>query len=125
MKKMILTALSTVALSAFLWALPSSQTGTVNVSWTPRFDTDYPSTAYFTGFNIYYGTTTNIASDTMAQSGPTTTNLVIGGLTRGATYYFTATEVGTNGLESDPVPFIAYKVPNKPGAPSPATVIQQ
>lgn len=115
MKKILTTSLATLALSAFLWALPSSQTGTVNVSWTPRFDTDYPSTAYFTGFNIYYGTTTNIANDTMTQAGSTATNIVIGGLTRGATYYFTGTIVTTNGLEGDPVPFVTYKVPKKPG----------
>ena len=108
---LILFVLSAVILLAF----PASQTGSVTVSWTPGYDTNYLNQSYFSEFIVYSSTTTNItANGTPYPTSITNLNLAVSGLTRGATYYFTVTQVATNGAESDYGPIVPYTVPNKP-----------
>lgn len=108
---LILFVLSAVILLAF----PASQTGSVTVSWTPGYDTNYLNQSYFSEYVVYSSTTTNItANGTPYPTSITNLNLVVSGLNRGSTYYFTVTQVATNGAESDYGPIVPYTVPNKP-----------
>lgn len=118
MKKSIV-GFTSLLIGVVVWALPSSQTANVTVSWTPGFNTNYPNISYITGFMVYYGTTTNLATDVAVLAPAWYTNVNVAGLTRGATYYFTVTELG-NSVESEPSNFVSYTVPNKP--PKPGTV---
>lgn len=113
MKKITCIALLLIC-SVAVWSLPSSQTGSMVVSWVPGYSSDYPNSSYFLGFNVYYGTTTNISSDVWTQASSTSTNITISGLIRGSTYYVYVSQIGTNTLESDPSNMASYTVPNKP-----------
>lgn len=118
--KKIMVLMAFVMFCFALWSLPTSQTGGVNVSVTPGYNSSYPTASYYSSIVVYYGTTTNLSTDQLVQVPFTTTNITVMGLSRGSTYYFTATQIGTNSLESDPCGFVSYSVPNKP--PKPGTI---
>ncbi len=75
----------------------------ITLAWDPS-----PSTNV-TGYNVYYGTAPRTYS-TAVNAGFSTTQ-VITNLTRGATYYFSATALDQNGLESEYSSELAYTVP--------------
>lgn len=112
MKKIIYASI-TLLFSLVLWALPSSQTGNVNIVWVRGYDTNYPTESYFSGSVVYWGTTSRVYTSSVGVNSSVFTNNVAG-LVRGATYYFTVSQVGTNGVESDYGPEAVYTVPNKP-----------
>ncbi|HEX3627573.1 MAG TPA: fibronectin type III domain-containing protein [Verrucomicrobiae bacterium] len=74
---------------------------TVSLGWNPS-----PS-AGVTGYYIYFGSSTNINNMTPVPVGPGSTNLAIGGLVNGQTYYFTATSHDSAFDQSSPSPAIA------------------
>jgi hypothetical protein len=68
-----------------------SSTVSVTLGWNPS------SSTAVNGYYIYYGTDTNINDMTPVPVMPATaTNVTIGGLTSGQTYYFVAASFGTN-----------------------------
>jgi hypothetical protein len=77
-----------------LTPLAALATGTVTLAWDPS-----PGTNTIASYNLYYGG----ASGTYANvvSAGTNTTVSISNLVEGATYYFAATAVDTDGLESD------------------------
>lgn len=66
----------------------------VTLAWDPS-----PGTDVITNYNLYYGVAS--AAYTNVVSLGTNTSVSISNLVDGATYYFAATAVDTNGLESD------------------------
>ena len=58
-----------------------------------------PGTNVITNYNIYYGPAS--ATYTNVQAAGTNQTLTVSNLVRGGTYYFAATAVDKNGLESD------------------------
>lgn len=115
MKKLIL-GVSLAAFVGIVLALPSSQTGSVIVTWPRAYDTSFPSDSYFSGSIVYWGTASRSYSNSSFVAGTVYSNAVIN-LTRGQTYYFTVTQLGTNGVESDFGNEVVYTVPNKPPKP--------
>jgi hypothetical protein len=123
MKITKLTALL-ILIPAFVFALPSSQTGSVKVQWTYNY-TITPESASVNLFTIYYGVVGATSSNTVSvatSAGNPTTNAVVSGLNRGATYYFEMTASNTNAESDYSVPAVNYTVPHKPNAPTMTTV---
>ncbi len=92
--------LSRAALIIFLWGgllalapLAALATGTVTLAWDPSTGTDT-----ITNYNLYYGVAS--ATYTNVVSAGTNTTASVSNLVKGTTYYFAATAVDTNGLES-------------------------
>ncbi len=110
MKKLLLIGFIILMTVTSLFAPPASQTASVNLAWDYDFSTNYVS-----GFKLYVGG--NSGNYTNSVTVGTVTNGSILNLQRGATYYFTATAIGTNNLESDYSNEIIYTVPKKPGNP--------
>jgi hypothetical protein len=123
MKITKLTALL-ILVPAFVFALPSSQTGTAVVRWVYNY-TAIPEGLTVNRFTIYYGIVGGSSSNTISvatSATSPTTNAVVSGLTRGATYYFEVAASNTSD-ESDPsTPAVNYTVPHKPNAPTNASV---
>jgi uncharacterized repeat protein (TIGR03803 family) len=65
----------------------------VVLNWTPSVGA--------TSYNVYQGTSAGAESSTPVKTGVTSTNLTIGGLSNGATYYFTVAAV--NAVGTSPV----------------------
>jgi hypothetical protein len=84
-------------------ALIIPQTASVKLAWDPSPD------AGVAGYRVHYGIASGFYTD-LTNAGPST-NIVVKGLTPAETYYFTATAVGTNMLESDFSNEISYTVP--------------
>jgi VCBS repeat-containing protein len=102
-------------LLASLALLPAARAADVTLAWDPSPDAGVAS------YRVHYGTITGIYTD-LTNAGPATT-LTIGGLLEGTTYYFVATAVGTNQLESDFSNEINYTVPIPANQPPSITVI--
>lgn len=120
MKKIVSIAVL-LSVSVVLLALPSSQTASVSVTWPRAYDTNFPSDVYFSGTIVYWGSTSRTYSASAFVAGTVYSNVVLN-LTRGHTYYFTVTQLGTNGVESDFGNEVAYTVPNKPPKAGTSTV---
>src|ERR1039457_4412832 len=87
----------TVVLLAGLIALTplaSLAAGTVTLAWDPDSGPDT-----VTNYNIYYGAASATYTNTVAAGANTT--ITVSNLVDSTTYYFAATAVDTNGLESD------------------------
>jgi hypothetical protein len=87
-----------------LGAESRGQTGpgnSVTLAWDPS------SNPAVTGYIILYGTDTNINDMIPVPVGLTATNITIGGLMKGQTYYFTAVSHDANFDWSDPSPDIS------------------
>jgi len=70
-----------------------------------------------TGYKVYYGGASRAYTNSVNAGSSTTA--VVSGLIAGRTYYFGATAVGTNGIESDFSNEISYTVPGGGGNLSP------
>jgi hypothetical protein len=77
-----------------LMPLAALATGTVTLAWDPS-----PGTNAISKYNIYYGVASGTYTNTVSAG--TNTTLTVSNLLEGTTYYFAATAVDTNGLESD------------------------
>ncbi len=66
------------------------------------------------GYNLYYGA---VSGSYTNRVGTTNTQCTVSNLVRGATYYFAATCVATNGLESGYSSELSYTPPTPPAAP--------
>jgi hypothetical protein len=73
--------------------LAALATGTVTLAWDPS-----PGTNAIANYNLYYGVAS--ATYTNVVSAGTNTTASVSNLVEGATYYFAATAVDINGLES-------------------------
>jgi len=87
------------ARNCFLWVvllwlgqLPAFADQSVTLTWNPSPDTNA------VGYKIYYGGTSGVYTNTVNVGSATTAT--VGGLTAGATYYFSATTVSASGAES-------------------------
>jgi hypothetical protein len=77
-----------------LTPLAAFATGTVTLAWDPS-----PGTNVIANYNLYYGVASATYTNVVAAG--TNTTVSVSNLVAGATYYFAATAVDTNGLESD------------------------
>jgi hypothetical protein len=107
------TRLSRAALITFLWGgllalapLAALATGTVTLAWDPS-----PGTNAIANYNLYYGVAS--ATYTNVVSAGTNTTASVSNLVEGATYYFAATAVDINGLESDYSTEVSTLIPVK------------
>ena len=105
--------LSRAALITFLWGgllalapLAALATGTVTLAWDPS-----PGTNAIASYNLYYGVAS--ATYTNVVSAGTNTTASVSNLVEGATYYFAATAVDINGLESDYSTEVSTLIPVK------------
>ena len=105
--------LSRAALITFLWGgllalapLAALATGTVTLAWDPS-----PGTNAIANYNLYYGVAS--ATYTNVVSAGTNTTASVSNLVEGATYYFAATAVDINGLESDYSTEVSTLIPVK------------
>jgi hypothetical protein len=78
----------------------------VQLAWDESLDADIDS------YRIHYGTSSS--AYTQVTNAGLSTNIVVTGLSTGITYYFAATAIGTNGLESVFSNEISYTVPSIP-----------
>jgi len=101
---------------ATLLGSPAAFAAQVTLAWDPS--PDDPAVASYV---IHYGTISGIYTDS-TNAGPATT-WTVSGLTEGTTYYFVATAVGTNQLESDFSNEISYTVPLPVNQPPTLAVI--
>jgi hypothetical protein len=76
-----------------LTPLASFAAGTVTLAWDPS-----PGSDVITNYNLYYGTASATYTNVVAAG--TNLTVTISNLVEGASYYFAATAVDTNGLES-------------------------
>jgi hypothetical protein len=86
--------------------LAALATGTVTLAWDPS-----PGTNAIANYNLYFGAAS--ATYTNLVSAGTNTTVSVSNLVEGATYYFAATAVDTNGLESDYSTEVSTLVPVK------------
>ncbi|MBC8096498.1 MAG: fibronectin type III domain-containing protein, partial [Akkermansiaceae bacterium] len=87
----------------------------VTLTWSPSPDTNV------VGYNVYYGSASR--SYTNKLNAGSSTNLVIGGLKEGVTYYFAATAYNILAIESDYSAEVSYLVPvTVPGSNKPPTL---
>ena len=77
-----------------LTPLASFATGTVTLAWDPS-----PGTNVIANYNVYYGVASGTYTNVVAAG--TNPTVSVSNLVEGTTYYFAATAVDTNGLESD------------------------
>jgi len=83
----------------------TAKANTVTLGWTAVSDVTV------SGYNVYEGGASHTYTNKVAVSGRNTTTAQFTGLVEGATYYFAATSVSTNGLESTYSSEISYQVP--------------
>ena len=91
---------------AIFWllaCLPAFADQSVSLTWNASSD---PNAV---GYKIYYGGTSGVYTNTVVLG--TTTSVTVGGLTEGATYYFTATTVSASGIESSFCNEATYVIP--------------
>jgi len=93
----------------------STYAADVTLAWDPSPDVGVES------YRLHYGAIPGIYTD-LTNAGPATA-LTVSGLVEGTTYYFVATAVGTNQLESDFSNEISYSVPIPVNQPPTITVI--
>jgi hypothetical protein len=92
---------ASASLAPFTITVGSGTTGSVTVSWTPPTTrTDGSTLTNLAGYRIYYGTSSGNYTDMISVTNPGLTTYVVANLMGGATYYFVATAVDANGLES-------------------------
>ena len=98
----------TVLLGGLLALTPLAvlATGTVTLAWDPS-----PGTNTIASYNLYYGGASGTYADVVSAG--TNTTVSISNLVEGATYYFAATAVDTDGLESDYSTEVSTLIPVK------------
>lgn len=104
-----------------VFAPPTSSLPSVTLAWDQSPD---PTVS---GYNLYWGTQarTNSVSfytNSVPVPGVSNTSCTISNLVRGTTYYFAATCVATNGLESLYSAEVSYRTLSLPPAPLNLTV---
>jgi hypothetical protein len=80
-----------------------SQTNSITLAW------DAPTNSDISGYNLYYGSASEIYTNVTFVGN--VTNATLSYFTSGDTYYFAATTLGTNGLESVYSSEVSYTVP--------------
>jgi hypothetical protein len=84
----------------FTVTVVAAANGSATLSWTPPTTrTDGTALANLAGYRIYYGTSANALSSRIDVNNPGLTTFVVSNLTPG-TWYFAASAVDANGLES-------------------------
>lgn len=83
--------------------------GSVGLAWDPS-----PS-AEVVGYNIYYGVGSGVYTNVVKLGN--VTNATVSGLVRGVTYFFAATAVARDGLESEFSNEVSYTAPRPPAPP--------
>ena len=101
-------ALVAILLGSLLALTPLAvrATGTVTLAWDPSSGTNV-----IANYNLYYGGAS--ATYTNVVSAGTATTASVSNLIEGCTYYFAATAVDTNGLESDYSTEVSALIPVK------------
>lgn len=91
--------------------MPTNPPANVTLAWDASTDATVGS------YKVYYGVGSRVYTNLVVVSGRGTTTLTITNLTRGTLFYFAATCVATNGLESPFSNEVSYRpdtVPNPP-----------
>lgn len=111
MKKTIST-IAVLACAAFIaLALPTTTPPSVTLAWDQSPDASVGS--YF----VYYGVAPGVYTNSVNVTGRSTTTATVPNLARGVKYYFAATCVTTNGLESGYSAEVSYTTLQLPAAP--------
>jgi hypothetical protein len=85
---------------SFTVTVVAAASGSATLSWTPPTTrTDGTTLSNLAGYRIYYGTSANALSSRIDVNNPGLTTYVVSNLTPG-TWYFAASAVDANGLES-------------------------
>lgn len=92
--------------------LVTNSIDSVLVSWFPVYNSDFPDISALQGFVVYSSLTTTIPANSRSNFATVSaTSLPLNGFQFGSTYYFSVTEIGTNGVESDPTTLVPYTIP--------------
>ncbi len=91
------------------------QAASVNLAWDASASTDV------SGYRIYFGTSSNSMTNTLAVGNTTTTT--VSSLTSGTNYFFTAKATNAAGLESAGSNVLSYTPPNPPPPTNTAPVM--
>ena len=112
-----LRALSRIALvlllpvCAMAWLTPSNPTPQIELLWNPSPDADV------VGYNVYYGSAGSRMYTNRVSLANVTSVRLTEGFTRGESYYFAATAVASDGLESNFSNELVWRPKLPPGAP--------
>jgi hypothetical protein len=74
-------------------------------------------------YKIYWGVSSGLYTNVLATPTATNLTLTVSNLVRGTTYFFTATTLATNSLESLYAPEIFYLLPSLPTNPANLRVV--
>lgn len=99
-----------IATLAFAGLLPQNPPPKVSLAW------DKSTEITVNQYRVYYGVASRDYTNYVSVGN--TNFCTISNLLRGVTYYFAATALNTDGLESDFSNEVFYKVPTVPGAPT-------
>src|SRR5664280_2845826 len=117
--KSLLRIVLTLIIVAAIWTVRGAglSTSTVTLAWNASTSTNSGPITY----KIYWG----VATGTYTNSGSAGTNLTfaVTNLARGSTYYFAATALDTNNLESDYSNEASWVSPLPPAIPSTFRII--
>lgn len=91
--------IDTTSMSPFAVSVNSVATGSVSLSWTPPTQYSDGSSLSVAGYRVYYGTQQNVYNQQVDITNPSVSTVTIDNLTPD-TYYFVATSVDGNGVES-------------------------
>ena len=114
-KYAVLVSALLLSFSMNTWAAsPTNPPPSVTLAW----DQSPSSTNYVVGsYNLYYGAASGVYTNRVSVLGVTNTTNMVTNLVRGVTYYFAATAVTTNGLESDYSNEVSTKIATVPASP--------
>lgn len=117
MKYLIPLLLSALSATAVILPLPTNPPPAVSLAWNAA------GTNVITNYWIWYGVSTRSYTNKVAAK--TNLSLTVSNLTRGVTFYFTASAQDTHGLESDWSNEVNYSPPVAPLPPDllPAAVL--
>jgi hypothetical protein len=107
-----LVTLATVTVHAQNTVSRAVSAPSVTLAWDTATD---PSV---NGYNVYQGTQSATYTNVVSVSPATANTVTFSNLVRGVTYYWAATCVATNGLESLYSTEISYTVPTLPASPA-------
>ena len=117
-----------LGLSLFSATVTAQSVGRTNIppsftlAWTP----DPASTNYVVaGYNLYMGGISGVYTSTIYIPGANASSAVVTNVVRGSTYYFVATALSTNGLESSNSVQVSATSPLLPPAPTGLAAVAQ
>lgn len=107
----VLALIALVVVTAFALGRTPTPPASVTLAWNAS-----PGTNVITNYNVYYGLATQTYTGVTAAG--TNLTVTVTNLSRGTTYYFAATAVDNNGLESMYSTEVSTTTHSAPSAPT-------